>query len=212
MIVIPLAQVLEPGRLASIRDCLCAGGVLAYPTDTLYGLGGNFLSPAAHAAVDRLKGREGAPYSAAVGSLAMLESLVAEAPDIFRESLHKLLPGKFTFLFAPSPSLDPNLLRRSGKIGIRLPGLPPLLELISALGFPLVSTSANRSGEAPLQDPAAIAREFPSLDLLIDGGALPPSRGSTVIDLTAGPPALLRAGDEAERAQALLAGTDEDAP
>ncbi len=212
MIVVPLAQVLDPGRLASIRDCLDAGGILAYPTDTLYGLGGNFLSAAAHAAVDRLKGRGGAPYSAAVGDLAMLEALVHGIPAGFRERFHRLLPGKVTFLFAPSPALDPVLLRRSGKIGIRLPAVPLLLQLISALGFPLVSTSANRSGHPPLNDPQRIARDFPGLDLLIDGGALPPSRGSTVIDLTAVPPALVRAGDEAERVRALLAGSDEGAP
>jgi Sua5/YciO/YrdC/YwlC family protein len=206
MTVIPFDSVLVPDNSACIRDCLHAGGIMAYPTDTLYGLGGNFLSPAAHAAVDRLKGRGGSPYSAAVADWAMLESLVAEIPDVFRGRLQDLLPGKFTFLFKPGPAVDPALLKGSGKIGIRMPGLPLLLELISALGFPLIGTSANLSGRPPLNDPRRIAREFPGLDLLIDGGALPPSRGSTVVDATGETPRIVRRGDDEEKALSLLQG------
>jgi L-threonylcarbamoyladenylate synthase len=204
MIVIPLADVPAADSLRRIGDCLRADGVIAYPTDTLYGLGGNYLSPAAHAAVDRLKGRGGAPYSAAVGDWAMLESLVGEIPDIFRERLQGLLPGKFTFLFAPGPAVDPALLKGSGKIGVRMPGLTPLLELIGRLGVPLISTSANRSLRPPLQDPTLIARQFPELDILIDGGPLAPSQGSTVIDVSVDPPLIVRRGDDQARACAVL--------
>ncbi len=205
MIVVPFTDVLVPANLRRIGDCLRADGVIAYPTDTLYGLGGNFLSYAAHAAVDRLKGREGAPYSAAVGDWAMLESLVRGIPAGLRERLQGLLPGKFTFLFAPGPAVDPALLKGSGKIGVRMPGLKPLLELIGRLGAPLISTSANRSLRPPLQDPALIAREFPGLDILIDGGTLPSSQGSTVVDLTADPPIIVRKGDDEPKAGAFLA-------
>ena len=206
MIVIPLADVLTVDNLRRIGDCLRGDGVIAYPTDTLYGLGGNFLSPAAHAAVDRLKGRGGAPYSAAVGDWPMLESLVRGIPAGLRERLKGLLPGKFTFLFAPGPAVDPALLKGSGKIGVRMPGLKPLLDLIQRLGAPLVSTSANRSGRPPLQDPALIAREFPGLDILIDGGTLPSSQGSTVVDLTTAPPAIVRSGEDEPKARIFLAG------
>lgn len=206
MIVIPLADVLAAGSLRQVRDCLRADGVIAYPTDTLYGLGGNFLSAHAHAAVDRLKGRGGAPYSAAVGDWAMLESLVRAIPAGLRERLQGLLPGKFTFLFAPGPAVDPALLKGSGRVGVRMPGLKPLLELIGRLGVPLVSTSANRSGRPPLPDPALIAREFPDVDILIDGGTLPSSLGSTVIDLTAEPPVIVRSGEDEPKARALLVG------
>jgi L-threonylcarbamoyladenylate synthase len=113
--------------------------------------------------------------------------------------LEKLLPGKFTFLFKPHPAIDPFLLKKSDRIGIRIPGLPLLLELISALGFPLTSTSANLSGRPPLNDPQRIAREFPAIDLLIDGGVLPPSLGSTLVDVTTTPPKILRAGDDVKK-------------
>ncbi len=204
MIVIPLADILAAANLKKIGDCLRADGVIAYPTDTLYGLGGNFFSPAAQARLDDLKGRSDRPYSVAVGSMAMLESLAADIPEAFYDRWQKLLPGKFTFLFKPSPAIDPALLKNSDRIGIRMPGLPPLLRLIAALGLPLVSTSANRSGRPPLNDPRCIAREFPGLDLLIDGGVLPPSLGSTLVDLTAAPPQIIRHGDDLEKALGIL--------
>jgi tRNA threonylcarbamoyl adenosine modification protein (Sua5/YciO/YrdC/YwlC family) len=207
MIIIPWNEIMTAENVETICDCLHNDGVIAYPTDTLYGLGGNFYSLALIEKIDRLKNRRDLPYSVAVGSLAMLESLAATIPEIFQMRLHELLPGKFTFLFAASPAIDPRLLKSSAKIGIRLPGLPPLLQLIEKIGLPLVSTSANRSGQPPLNDPAQIASEFPDIDLLIDGGVLPFSKGSTLVDLSASGPCLVRAGDDAERFSAFMAGT-----
>ena len=207
MIIIPFSGILAADNYKKICDCLHDDGVIAYPTDTLYGLGGNFFSLALSEKIDRLKNRGDLPYSAAVGTLAMLESLAVDIPEIFHRRLRKLLPGKFTFLFAASPAIDTRLLKNNGKIGIRLPGLTPLLQLIEKTGMPLVSTSANRSGQPPLNDPAQIAAEFSDIDLLLDNGVLPLSKGSTIVDLTVSPPRLVRAGDDAERFRAVMAGT-----
>jgi tRNA threonylcarbamoyl adenosine modification protein (Sua5/YciO/YrdC/YwlC family) len=207
MIIIPFSDILTVANLEKIRDCLMADGVLAYPTDTLYGLGGNFFSLAMIEKIDRLKNRRDLPYSVAVGTLAMLESLAVNIPEIFHLRLRELLPGKFTFLFMASPAIDTRLLKKSAKIGIRLPGLPPLLHLIEKIGLPLVSTSVNRSGQPPLNDPVQIAAEFPGVDLLLDGGVLPLSNGSTVVDLSAARPRLVRAGDDAERFSDLMTET-----
>jgi L-threonylcarbamoyladenylate synthase len=204
MIIIPFADILAPGNLKVIRACLHEDGVIAYPTDTLYGLGGNFFSAAAMARIDAMKKRSDLPYSLAVADLAMLESLAADIPAIFYDRLQKLLPGKFTFLFKPNPDIDPRLLKNSERIGIRIPGLLPLLKMISALGFPLISTSVNLSGRPSLNDPQQIAREFPGLDLLIDGGVLPPSRGSTLVDVVLHPPHIVRRGDDWEKVSAIL--------
>jgi len=206
MIIIPWNEIMTPASLDKIRCCVLADGVLAYPTDTLYGLGGNFFSLALMAKVDRMKDRRDMPYSVAVANLLMLESLAVGIPAIFYSGLWDLLPGKFTFLFAASPAIDPLLLKNSGKIGIRLPGLTPLLRLIEKIGLPLVSTSVNRSGRPPLNDPALIAGEFPEIDLLIDGGVLPLSQGSTVVDLGVVPPRLVRAGDDLEKFNDLMTG------
>lgn len=207
MIIIPWNEVMTAANLDEIRDCVLADGVLAYPTDTLYGLGGNFYSLNLMAKIDRLKNRYDMPYSVAVGNLLMLESLAVEIPAIFYSSLWDLLPGKFTFLFAASPAIDPRLLKNSDKIGIRLPGLAPLLQLLEKIGLPLVSTSVNRSGQPPLNDPALIAGAFPEIDLLIDGGVLPFSQGSTVVDLGAASPRLVRSGDDLEKFNDAMTGT-----
>ena len=204
MIIVPFADILAPGNFKKIRDCLHDDGVIAYPTDTLYGLGGRFVSAKVIARIDAMKKRDDLPYSVAVADPAMLESLVAAVPDIFRSRLKKLLPGKFTFLFKAHPAIDPVLLKNSNRIGIRIPGLPLLLELISALGFPLVSTSVNLSGRPPLNDPQKIAREFPELDLLIDGGVLPASAGSTLVDVSVQPPRIVRPGADLDEVLAVL--------
>ncbi len=129
---------------------------------------------------------------------------LTDIAEVFYSRLRKLLPGKFTFLFTASSAIDGRLLKNSAKIGIRLPGLPVLLQLIDRLGMPLVSTSVNRSGQTPLNDPARIASAFPEIDLLIDGGILPASAGSTLVDLTQSPPVVLRPGDELEKILTVL--------
>jgi L-threonylcarbamoyladenylate synthase len=199
MKIIPFADIMAPGHFRTISDCLHDDGVIAYPTDTLYGLGGNFFSATAIERIDAMKRRSDLPYSVAVADLAMLESLAVDIPAIFYDRLQKLLPGKFTFLFKPNPAIDTKLLKNSERIGIRIPGLSLLLKMIAALGLPLVSTSANVSGRPPLNDPQRIAREFPGLDLLIDGGVLPASLGSTLVDVTTEPPIIVRTGDDADR-------------
>ncbi|HSQ35757.1 MAG TPA: L-threonylcarbamoyladenylate synthase [Candidatus Binatia bacterium] len=204
MIIIPFADILAAANLKKIRSCLRRDGVIAYPTDTLYGLGGNFHSLAAMAKVDRLKGRADRPYSAVVGSLSMLHALAEDIPVFFREGLSGLLPGKFTFIFKADPGIDRRLLKNRDTIGIRLPDLPLLLRLIDILALPLVSTSVNRSGQTPLNDPQRIAAAFPEIDLLIDGGVLAASSGSTLVDITVTPPAIIRRGDEAENFLAAL--------
>jgi len=147
------------------------------------------------------------PYSLVVSGLDMVNSLVAEIPDFFPVIFENLLPGKFTFLFKAAKRISPLLLKGNDKIGIRVPNTPHLLKLVQILDFPLISTSVNRSGTPPLNDPLAIIREF-SVDLttedaaiLLDAGKLPPSHGSTIVDITQSPPKVIRQGDDYEKWQ-----------
>lgn len=179
-------------------------GVVCYPTDTLYGLGGNFFSLAVADRIDRLKGRENSPYSVAVSGMEMLAPLVAEIPSLFFDVFERFLPGKFTFLFEAASTLDPRLLKHRSLIGIRVPDVPSILELIRQTQVPWISTSVNRKGAVPLNDPDRIVREFPGMDILIDGGTLPISSGSTIVDLTAKPPAVVRRGDDYEKIRPIL--------
>jgi L-threonylcarbamoyladenylate synthase len=207
MNIIRYEDTLSGKHVARVVKIINAGGVVVYPTDTLYGIGGNFFSLPVHQAVDRIKNRSDMPYSAAVANLNMFHQLVDvdSVPPVFYKLYQELLPGKFTFLFKVSGSLDPALVKGGDKIGIRVPGAAILLKLIEILNFPLITTSVNRSGEPPLNDPQKIMQAFPDtagdagVSLLLDGGPLPPSKGSTILDMTTSPITCLRKGDDFDR-------------
>jgi L-threonylcarbamoyladenylate synthase len=193
---IKYSEILKDVHIKSIQQVLKKQGTLIYPTDTLYGLGGDFFSLQVMDKIDELKKREDIPYSVAVSGLEMLQDLVAEIPDVFYEFFGKIIPGRFTLLFKASPRINKILLKSSGKIGIRLPNLPDLLSLIEVLNTPLISTSVNHSGQKPLNNPDQMEKQFKSVDLLIDAGILPESLGSTVLDLTENPIKCIRKGDD----------------
>lgn len=202
MQIIDFDDLLLPQNIEIIKHVIENDGLLIYPTDTLYGLGGNFFSLPAMAKIDRIKSRSDLPYSVAISGTQMLERLVETIPTIFYELSEKLLPGKFTFLLKASTALDKRLLKGSNKVGIRIPAVPHLLKLIEILNMPLISTSVNSSGTQPLNDPVEIQKFFSnspiqdSLLLFIDKGILPPSRGSTILDLTVSPVHCIRRGDD----------------
>lgn len=201
--IIKYEDILEPESIEIVAEIVRQQGIIAYPTDTLYGLGGDFFSSRVHGTIDDLKGRSDLPYSVCISGLDMLPLLSTEIPDIFFKIYERLLPGKFTLLIRASSSIPVELLRGSPKIGIRLPAMPKLLELIALLRTPLISTSVNRSGETPLADSRDIKIKFPRLALIIEAGLLTPSRGSTVLDLTETPPRVLRPGDDLDRLREL---------
>lgn len=195
---IPRANWTDPLAVERIVALVRRGGLLAYPTDTLYGLGGDYLDPGVQARLRELKGREGSPFSAAVGSLAMALEIARPCGPLFARMLAELGGRAMTFILPARGGGRPT-------VGVRLPDLPPLLALIAASGRPWITTSANVSGSPALQDPAAIAAAFPGLDLLLDGGTLPASQGSTIVDLSGPAPVLARRGDRGDEVAAWLA-------
>ncbi len=191
----------DPACQKRIATVVRGGGLLAYPTDTLYGLGGDFLNPAVHRRLGALKGRAGAPFSAVVSSLEMALTLAVPNGPLFSRIVQELGARALTFVFPKRPGVGPE---GEATVGLRLPDLPALLSLIEISGGPWITTSANRSGDLPCQDPHRIAELFPTLDLILDGGELAPSLGSTVIDLCQQDAALLRWGDRGEEVAAWL--------
>lgn len=205
MKIIKYSDILKNKNIDYIKKVLEKENILIYPTDTLYGIGGNFFSLSVLKKIDKIKGRTDNPYSVVISDISMLNGLVEEIPDIFYDIYKNLLPGKFTFLFNASKSLSKSLLKNNEKIGIRIPGVPNILKLIKILNFPLISTSVNKSGEKPLNDPEKIMEEFPILQtypfdsLLIDYGIMPESKGSTIIDISESHIKCIRKGDDYER-------------
>lgn len=199
MITLNYSDILLDESIRMVEETVIGNGVICYPTDTLYGLGGCFFSPQLIKKIDTLKNRGDLPYSVVVSGMPMLERLVAGIPEPFSRIYPFLVPGKFTFLFTASPDIPTPLLKNSRKIGIRIPGLTGLLKLVKHLEIPLVSTSVNRTGQPPLNDPESIGKRFPGIDLLISRGPLPASQGSTILDVTEKPIACIRKGDDYHR-------------
>ena len=204
MRIFATSETMAAGNRKFIVHSILRDEVICYPTDTLYGLGGNFFSHAVQEKIDRLKARDDSPYSAAVSGMDMLATLVADIPSLFSDVFGKLLPGRFTFLFKAASTVDPRLLKHRDLIGIRIPDMPAVLDLIRETGVPWISTSVNRKGSLPLNDPARIMKNFPEMGIMIDNGVLPPSQGSTIVDLTVEPPAVRRRGDDYEKIRKIL--------
>jgi L-threonylcarbamoyladenylate synthase len=180
---------------ARILSVLRRGGVIGFPTDTAYGLGADPFNEAAIDRIFAIKGRaEAKPILLIVGSRSMAGE-VARTNKVFERVADTFWPGPLTIVLPALPSLPRKLTAGTSTIGVRFPEAPFAVALSGKLGRPITATSANRSGM-----PAAIAAEEvsaglgDSIDVLIDGGPLPFRPGSTVIDLTADPPVLLREG------------------
>lgn len=176
-------------------------GLVVYPTDTLYGAGGDFFSPAVIQKLDRLKGRADLPYSVILWDIASVAELVEHVPPLFDAIYHQFLPGKYTFLLKAASAIDRTLLKGSEKIGIRIPHAPPILRLVEKLARPLITTSINMHGESPANSPSEIDEFFhrrqmsDELALMIDDGPLPPSKGSTIVDLSGDRVSIPRRGE-----------------
>jgi L-threonylcarbamoyladenylate synthase len=134
-----------------------------------------------------------------VADFPMLASMATKIPAPYQRFLQELLPGKFTLLLEAAETIPQTLMKGHRTVGLRIPNLPPLLELINITGTPIITTSVNRSGQPALNNPRDIVREFgDEAIMLLDAGILPPSQGSTILDLTSTPPKMIREGDDME--------------
>ncbi len=186
----------EPDLIGHAIRILKTGGIIAFPTETFYGLAADATNPEAVERIFRIKGRQfNNPVALIIGSEEHLDNLVEEIPDYGRLLIRAFWPGPLTLLFKSSAQIIPRLTAHSGKIGIRISSHPVAAALAIHLGGPITATSANLSG-AP--ECCAAAEVLASLgdrvDLVIDGGATPGGKGSTLLDITADPPLCLREG------------------
>jgi L-threonylcarbamoyladenylate synthase len=177
---------------AILRD----GGVVAYPTDTLYGLAANPASASAMAQLYRIKGR---PVELAMPLIAagiqQIEAAGGTIGPASRRLAARFWPGPLTLVIPAWPGLDPLVHAGRGTVAIRVPAHPVARLLAEACGWPITSTSANKSGDpAPIdagQVRAAFAHE---LDAVIDAGPTPGGPPSTIVDANGEVPRLVRAG------------------
>ncbi len=181
---------------ANARTVLDAGGVIAFPTDTFYGLGAD---PCNREAVDKifeLKGREkNKPLILLISSKSQLETMVKEITPTHFALMQKFWPGPLTLLFEPGSVIPNNVSARSNRVGIRQPGNTVTRDLISAIGKPITAPSANPSGESPPVTAQQVQQFFGSkVDLIIDGGACRGGEASTIVDAAEMSAQLVRRG------------------
>jgi L-threonylcarbamoyladenylate synthase len=192
---------IDPERLdtedtAEAVRILREGGVIAFPTETFYGLGADARNEAAVEKIFRIKGRDFRnPLPLIVANENDLIPLVEEIPDAARLLMKRFWPGPLTLVFRASSSIPPRLTADTGKIGIRVSSHPVARLLAGMLGGPLTATSANLSGGPECSSAEAVMEALRDLpDAVIDGGATPGGKGSTILDVTVSPPRVLREG------------------
>lgn len=169
---------------------------MAFPTETFYGLGANALDREAVARVFKVKGRpESKPLLVLVDSVKMAESLALEVSGLARQLMAACWPGPLTLVVRATPELPSELTAGKGTVGMRIPDHRVALGLVRAARFPVTAPSANPSGEEPPTTAEGVRRFFEGkIDLILDGGAVPGGRPSTIVDVSVSPPRLLRAG------------------
>ena len=170
------------------------GGVIIYPTDTLYGLGADAFSDSAVEKVYAIKGRDPQkPIHAVFADFTMVEEY-AIVNDAARKLAAEFLPGPLTMVLQKKPGVTGGI-GNGETIGIRIPDNDFCLELAKTFGKPFTTTSANKSGVDPESDIQKIIDQLgEAVDLVIDGGVLPMSAPSTVVNLISGTPVILREG------------------
>jgi L-threonylcarbamoyladenylate synthase len=174
-------------------DILNEGGIIIYPTDTVYGLGANVFNEKAIKKIYSIKKRDySKPISVSFPDIQSL-SYFTELSISNRKIINEKLPGPFTFILNQKPNVPNRIAIGIDKIGVRIPDNQIAIELTKK--FPITATSANISTKKTLSSPKEIAKQLNySVDLAIDVGALNSNKSSTVVDLTKEDPIILREG------------------
>jgi L-threonylcarbamoyladenylate synthase len=172
------------------------GGIVAFPTDTVYGLGANPLNAEAVARIYKVKRR---PHNLALPLLLAEKSdllkVAAVVPEIAWQLAEHFLPGGLTLVLKKSPWVPGSVTAGGDTIGVRIPDHPIAIALIRGLGTPLVGTSANLSGKPSPLTAAEVRKQLgDEVDLIIDGGRCPGGIESTILDISGKMPVLVRAG------------------
>jgi len=174
---------------------IAAGGLIAFRTDTFYGLGVDPFNPPAVRQIIDLKGREGKPILLLVSDLEELDRFIVEQTEQFKLLASSFWPGPLTIVSPANAGLSNDLTAGTGTIGVRLPDGDSLRDLIRLCGGALTATSANLTGSPPACNAAEVAHYFQSgLDLILDSGETTATSASTVLDVTTGVPRLIREG------------------
>lgn len=186
----------EPEAVAAAADLIRRGSVVAFPTETVYGLAANATDAAAVARIFEAKGRPSDnPLIVHVADREQLSSVISQLPPLAEKLMNRFWPGPLTLVLPKHQTVPDVVTCGLATVGVRMPSHPVALALIRSAGVPLAAPSANRSGRP---SPTVAEHVLEDLDgripLLLDGGETGLGLESTVIDMTVDPPVLLRPG------------------
>ncbi len=186
----------NPESIQKAASVLREGGIIIYPTETLYGIGALAINEESVKRIFDIKERfYGKPIPILVKDREMFSQFV-EVTDEASKLIDRFLPGPLTLVLMQKRSLPEIISAGTRKVAVRISNRPFVRRLFELISEPLTSTSANISGEENLFNFDEIYGTFKGrVDLIVDSGNLPPSKGSTVIDLTVKPPRIVREGD-----------------
>ena len=184
----------QPRLIGQVVDCLRQGGVIIYPTDTTYGIGCDIFNRKGVKKIFQIKQRDSRkPFSFICSDLAEISNY-AQVSNFAFKIMKRHLPGAYTFVLDATKIVPDSLSTKQKTVGVRIPDNAICQAIVRELGHPLVTTSANISGEATPQDPCEIEERMGRLvDLVIDGG-ISMQEASTVISLLDDKVEVLRVG------------------
>lgn len=195
-IVIKDQSHIEDKELLEAAEILRKGGLVAFPTETVYGLGGNALDERAAGKIYEAKGRPSDnPLIAHVSCEAEVEPLVKEIPEAGRRLMRAFWPGPLTIIFPKSNKVPYGTTGGLDTVAVRMPDHPVANRLIALAGVPVAAPSANTSGRPSPTTADHVWQDMEGrIDMIIDGGAVGIGVESTIVDVSAPVPSVLRPG------------------
>lgn len=186
----------DEAAIAKAAEIIRKGGTVAFPTETVYGLGANALDGASVQKIYTAKGRPSwNPLIVHVSSKEMLDTLATSYPEGFDKLAAKFMPGPLTFLLPKSERIPNEVSAGRNDVAVRMPKHPIALQLIAAAGVPIAAPSANRSGKTSPTSAEHVLEDLDGrIDAILDGGSCDVGVESTVINLLVNPPMILRPG------------------
>lgn len=186
----------EEAVLIHASEILTSCGIIAYPTETFYGLGADAGNENAIRKIYSIKGRNfNNPISVIIDQTAQLQSLVEGVPNNAMLLMQAFWPGALTIVFKAAGVVSPLLTAGTDKIGVRISSHPAARAIAAKLGRPVTATSANLSGAPECSTADEVINQIgDKLDAIVDLGKTSGGIGSTIIDITCNPPKILRQG------------------
>lgn len=183
-------------QVAEAVVLLKSGGVISFPTDTVYSLGCDYRDGEAVARLYEVKGR---PLRKAlpllIGSIDQIDEIVLVVPEVARQLAARFWPGALTLVLKKQKSVPDFITAGEYTVAVRVPAHPVPLAMVKGLGAPIVGTSANLSGQPSALTAEAVRASLGNrIDMVIDGGRAPGGKESTIVDVSSEKPVVLREG------------------